>query len=199
MIASVYFLSIKLSGATQIWGLICCYGPKCISKFHFDRLFLMVQCDKFNKSYKKCSRCRIYLYIFDKFNKISLPNWNNCCLITKYISLEIETWKRNKRSDTSHKIFHPELSVTPSCQYQLWLAGAGAIMAACNLFRLLIVFSGTWSIALWAARWLTLLWKGIYTIIQIRGKQINIYRNHPAVITRKRAGLQFFFAALCKW
>ena len=43
----------------------------------------------------------------------------------------------------------------------------------------------------------------LHNIIQIRGKQINIYRNHPAVITRERkrereiAGHRFFFAALC--
>ena len=92
----------------------------------------------------------IYIYLI-KFNKISLPNWNNCCLITKYISLEIETWKRNKRSDTSHKIFLHIAALAPSCQYQLWLVGAGAIMAACNLFRSVIVFPGTRNIALWAA------------------------------------------------
>ena len=100
----------------------------------------------------------IYIYLI-KFNKISLPNWNNCCLITKYISLEIETWKRNKRSDTSHK-YSPALA--PSCQYQLWLVGAGAIMAARNLFRSVIVFPGTRNIALWAALVIDSALEGIY-------------------------------------
>ena len=147
----------------------------------------------------------IYLYLI-KFNKISLPNWNNCCLITKYISLEIETWKRNKRSDTSHKysrlIRHHRGSVMSVSI--MACVGAGVIMAApCNLFRSVIVFPPTLHYMSYTGDWLGSRRGFTQYNTQIRGKQINIYRNHPAMIwsresRRSRAPI-FFAAALCKW